>query len=166
LNQPTRMSRTLLMAVAAVFCFAGAAAAQDARKIDACALLTKAQIQAAVGQNVGDGKPNPNANPAMGTSCQYVIGDYGSFSILVKAAGSGETADKMMAELQKMKITVSDAPGIGDRSFFSSPGYGMLQLNTFKSSMYLIITMLVPGASEAAQKTAAEKLMREALTKI
>jgi hypothetical protein len=30
----------------------------------------------------------------------------------------------------------------------------------------LIITMLVPGATEAAQKTAAEKLMREALTKI
>jgi hypothetical protein len=30
----------------------------------------------------------------------------------------------------------------------------------------LIIAMLVPGATEAAQKTAAEKLMREALTKI
>jgi hypothetical protein len=42
----------------------------------------------------------------------------------------------------------------------------MLQLNTFKGSQYLIITMLVPGATETAQKTAAEKLMREALTKI
>jgi hypothetical protein len=166
MNQSIRMTRTVLMAMAAVLCFTGVAAAQGAQKIDACTLLTKAQIQAAVGQNVGDGKPNANANPAVGTSCQYVIGDYGSFSILIKAAGPGETADKMMAELTKMKIAVSDAPGIGDRSFFSSPGYGMLQLNTFKSSKYLIITMLVPNATEAAQKVAAEKLMREALTKI
>ena len=166
MNQPIRMTRIVPMAMAAVFCFTSVAAAQGAQKIDACTLLTKAQIQAAVGQNVSDGKPNANANPAVGTSCQYVIGDYGSFSVLVKAVGSGETADKMMAELTKMKIAVSDAPGIGDRSFFSSPGYGMLQLNTFKGSTYLIITMLVPGATEAAQKTAAEKLMREALTKI
>jgi hypothetical protein len=166
MNQTIRMSRTILIAMVAVFCFTGVAAAQGAQKIDACTLLTKAQIQAAVGQNVSDGKSNANANPAVGTSCQYVIGDYGAFSILVKAVGPGETADKMMAELKKMNIAVSDAPGIGDRSFFSSPGYGMLQLNTFKSSTYLIITMLVPGATEAAQKTAAEKLMREALTKI
>jgi hypothetical protein len=166
MNQPIRMTRTVLIAMAVVFCFTGVAAAQGAQKIDACTLLTKAQIQAAVGQNVGDGKPNANANPAVGASCQYVIGDYGVFSILVKTFGSGETADKMMAELKKMKIAVSDAPGIGDRSFFSSPGYSMLQLNTFKGSRYLLITMLVPGATEAAQKIAAEKLMREALTKI
>jgi hypothetical protein len=45
-------------------------------------------------------------------------------------------------------------------------GYGMIQLNTFKGSYYLIITMLVPESTEAAQKTAAEKLMRLALTRI
>jgi hypothetical protein len=166
MNQPIRVTRTTLIVITVVFCFTGVAAAQSAQKIDACSLLTKAQIQAAVGQNVGDGKPNANANPAAGSLCQYVVGDYGVFSILVKALGPGETADKMMAELKKMKFTVSDAPGIGDRSFFSDPGYGMLQLNTIKGSRYLIITMLVPGATEAAQKTAAEKLMREALTKI
>jgi hypothetical protein len=166
MNQPIRMTRKVLMVMAAVLCFIGMAAAQGAQKIDPRSLLTKAQIQAAVGQNVSDGKLNANANPAVGAPCQYVIGDYGAFSILVKAVGPGETADKTMAELKKMKMAVSDAPGIGDRSFFSSPGYGMLQLNTFKGSWYLIITMLVPGATDAAQKTAAEKLMREALTKI
>jgi hypothetical protein len=166
MNNPIRMTRTVLMVVAVVFCFTGVAAAQGAQKIDACTLLTKAEIQAAIGQNVSDGKLNANANPAVGTPCEYVIGSSGVFSILVKAVGPGETADKVMAELKKMKIAVSDAPGIGDRSFFSSPGYGMLQLNTFKGPKYLIITMLVPGATEAAQKTGAEKLMRKALTKI
>jgi len=166
MNQLIRMTRTVLIAMAVGFCFTRVAAAQGAQKIDACSLLTKAQIQAAVGQKVSDGKPNDKANPAVGAPCQYVIGDYGAFSILVKAVGPGETADKMMAEMNKMKIAVSDAPGIGDRSFFSSPGYGMLQINTFKGSRYLLITMLVPGATEATQKAAAEKLMREAIAKI
>ncbi len=166
MNQPISVIRTVLMAVVAVFCFTGVAAAEGAQKIDTCTLLTKAEIQAAVGQNVGDGKLNAKANPAVGSPCEYVVGDYGAFSILVKTTGFGETADKTMTELKKMKIAVSEAPGIGDSSFFSSPGYGMIQLNTFKGSNYLIITLLVPGATEAAEKTAAEKLMRTALTKI
>ncbi len=164
--KPIRRAKTVLMVVAIVFCFTAVAAAQGVRKIDACTLLTKAEIQAVIGQNVGDGKLNAGANPAVGLPCEYVIGSSGVFSLLVKAVGPGETADKVMGELKKMKIAVSDAPGIGDRSFFSSPGYGMLQLNTFKGSKYLIITMLVPGATETAQKAGAEKLMRKALTKI
>ncbi|MBI5582340.1 MAG: hypothetical protein HY892_00815 [Deltaproteobacteria bacterium] len=166
MNQSFLMTRTVLLAMAVVFCFTGVTTAQGAQKTDACTLLTKAEIQAAVGQNVGDGKPNTKANPAVGIPCEYVVGSSGAFSLLVKAVGPGETADKVIAELKKMKIAVSDSPGIGDRSFFSSPGYGMLQLNTFKGPQYLIITLLLPGATEAAQKTAAEKLMRQALTKI
>jgi hypothetical protein len=166
MNKSSRKTQTILLMVAIVICFSGVAAAQGGQKIDACTLLTKAEIQAVIGQNVGDGKLNTKANPAVGLPCEYVIGSSGVFSILVKPVGPGETADKVMGELKKMKIAVSDAPGIGDRSFFSSPGYGMIQLNTFKGSKYLIITMLVPGAAEAAQKTSAEKLMQKALTKI
>jgi len=166
MNQLILAIRTVLM-VGAVFCFTGVAAVEAAQKIDTCTLLTKAEIQAAVGQNVGDGKLNAKANPAVETPCDYVVGDYGAFSILVKTTGPGETADKTKEELKKMKIAVADAsPGLGDSSFFASPGYGMIQLNTFKGSNYLIITIMVPGATEAAQKTAAEKLMRMALTKI
>ena len=124
----------ILMVVAVVVCFIGMAIAQDTQKIDACTWLTKAEIQAAIGKNVSDGKLNTKANPAVGVPCEYVIDYYGAFSILVKAVGPGETADKVMAELKKMKIAVADAPGTGDRSFFSSPGYGMIRLNTFKGS--------------------------------
>jgi len=166
MNKSSRRTQTILLVVATVLCFTGVAAAQGGQKIDACTLLNKAEIQAVIGQNVGDGKLNTKANPAVGLPCEYVIGSSGVFSILGKAVGPGETAERVMGELKKMKIAVSDAPGIGDRSFFSSPGYGMIQLNTFKGSKYLIITMLVPGAAEAAQKTSAEKLMRKALTKI
>ena len=163
---PRRKALVIMMAAAAMFCLAGASAVCGADAGSSCTLLAKAEIQSAVGQNVGDGKLNARANPAVGQPCEYKVGDYGAFSILNKTAGPGETADRTMAELKKSKIAVSDAPGIGDRSFYSSPGYGMVQLNTFKGSRYLIITLLVPGAAEAAQKNAAAQLMRKALARL
>ena len=166
MNQQTRVSRTARLIMALVFCFTAPTLARAAQKIDACALLTRAEIQAVLNQNVGEGKINPNSNPAVGAPCGYTIGAGGVFSILAKTTNPGETAAKVMAELKKRKIPVSEAPGIGDRSFFSSPGYGMVQLNTFKGGHYLIITMLLPGTSEAAQKAAAGKLMSKALKKI
>jgi hypothetical protein len=54
----------------------------------------------------------------------------------------------------------------GTRSFYASPGYGMTQLNTFKGPTYIIITLLVPEATELAQKAAAEKLMRKVLSRL
>jgi hypothetical protein len=165
--QSIRRTLTIFTAMGLIFIFTGITAAQDTQKIDPCSLLSKADIKAAVGQEVSDGKLNTKANQAVGSPCEYKVGDYGAFSILVKTAGPGENADKVSSELKKMNISVSDATaGIGDRSFFSSPGYGMIQLNTFKGTKYLIITMLVPGATEAAQKAAAEKLMIKALTNI
>mgnify|MGYP001078649548 CR=1 FL=1 len=139
--------------------------AQTPKKVDPCALLTKEEIQEALGKPVGDGKPNTKANPSVGIPCEYVVGDYGAFSILVKPLGPIETPDKIQSMLAKMMKT-ADAPGIGDKSFFAFPGYGMVQLNTFKASRYLIITMLVPGATEPAQKNAAKELMLKALTRI
>jgi hypothetical protein len=162
-----QLMRTTLTAMILLFIFTGLAAAQGTQQIDPCSLLSKADIKAAIGQEVSDGKLNTKANQAVGSPCQYKVGDYGSFSILIKTAGPGENADKVSAELKKMNIAISGASsGIGDKSFFSSPGYGMVQLNTFKGTKYLIITMLVPGTTEAAQKAAAEKLMLKALTKI
>ena len=158
------MKKTVIsisMLIILTYCCLTAALAQDS-----CGLLTKADIQAVIGQTVGDGKLNMKANPAVGRPCEYMVGTGGVFSILLTTVRPGETPDKVVAELKKRKIAVSEATGIGDRSFFSSPGYGMVQLNTYKGAKYLIITMLIPGATEAAQKTAAEKLMQKALTKI
>ncbi len=164
MKQVTRMARTTVLFVTAILILPGLTMAQNPTKIASCDLLTKAEIQAVIGQNVGDGKLSGSANPNT-APCQYMVGSGGVFGILIKAAGPGETVDKVMEELRKRKIPVADAPDIGDRSFFSSPGYGMVQLNTFRGSDYLIITMLVPGATEAAQKTAAKELMQKALKK-
>jgi hypothetical protein len=136
------------------------------KKIDPCSLLTKIEIQEVLGVPVKDGKLNTTANPAVGQPCEYVVGDYGAFSILVKTAGPGETADAIMAGLAKSKIKTEAAPGFGDRSFFAFPGYGMLQLNTIKGTQYVIMTILVPGKTEDSQKVPAGKLMQKVLPKL
>jgi hypothetical protein len=130
---------------------------------DPCALINKADVKEASGKDVSDGKLTPNSG---GPICEFKVGDLGAFSLLVRQAGLGETPDKIVQELKKRKIDATEAPGIGDRSFFTSPGYGMIQLNTFKGSTYLIVTLLIPGTPEAAERTVAEKAMRKALSKL
>ena len=92
------------------------AAQQPAKKLDPCALVTKADVQQIVGKPMADPKPNKN-NAAV---CDFKAGDFGNISFMVQAATPGVTADRTMAELQKRKIQVAEAKGIGDRSFFAA----------------------------------------------
>jgi len=155
----------LAFGLSALAVSAGPAVA-GAGKIDSCTLLTKAEIQEAVGKPVKDGKPNTNANAAVGIPCEFGIDPYGTVSILAVAATPSNAPDQVAAGLKKMKIAVTEAPGIGDRSFFADMGYGMLQLNTWKGPHYLILTMMIPGATEDQQKTAAGKLMGKVLGRL
>lgn len=134
--------------------------------LDPCTMITKADIEKVTGQNVSDGKLTGSGNAAAGAPCQYMVGMGGVFSLVTKAAASGETAANVMGELTKRKIPVAKVSGLGDSSFYSSPGYGMVQLNTFKGPYYLIVTILIPGVPEATLKTKAADLMKIALGKI
>jgi hypothetical protein len=107
-----------------------------------------------------------NANPLVGRPCQFKVGDYGVFSLLAKTAGPGENAASAMAQLRKMGKPCAEVPGLGGGSFYFDAGYGVLSLNTFRGSAYLVITMLVTGMSPDTQKACAEKLMRKALAKL
>lgn len=149
-----------------VFSLTAFGAQTPPKKIDPCSLLTKAEIQEILGKPVQDGKLETRANAAVGQPCQYVVADYGAFSVLVKPAGPGETADAIMAGLVKYKIKTEAAAGIGDKSFYSFPGYGMLQLNTFKGGQYVIMTLMVPGLTEDAEKPLLGKLMTKVLPKL
>ena len=112
MSESIRMATMILVLVTLIFGLNSLAAAQAGQKNDSCALLTKDEIKAAVGQNgdrsgkinvwnVSDGKLNTKANAAVGFPCEYAVGSGGAFSILIKNAGSGETADKMMGGTEK-----------------------------------------------------------------
>jgi len=141
-------------------------AADSGKKIDPCALLTKAEIEAAVGKPVGDSKPGANQNPAVGVSCTFTIASFGSFNLLIKPLSSYETPAKIKAAFQKRNTKMAAAPGVGADAFFLFPGYGMVQLNAFKGGKYALITLLIPDAKEDAAKAPAEKLMKLVLTRI
>ena len=156
-----RLMRHLIV-TAAVLVMSAAVLPAQPKKLDPCTLVAKPDVQEAVGANVAD----PTVNQHNAAVCDFKVGGYGSVSFMVNQVRPGEPPEKIMAELKKRNIPVTEAKGIGDRAFFASPGYGMIQLNAFKGPHYIIVTMLVPGAPEARQKAAAEKLMTKALAKL
>jgi hypothetical protein len=161
----SRLPVSLFAALVGLLLLAALPAAA-AKPVDPCALLTKAEIQEAVGKPVEAGVLRPGATPAAGDTCHFTVAAYGSFDILIKPLQSYETPDNILAAFQKGKSKVEVLPNLGDKSFFLYPGYGMIQLNTFKAGRYILFTVLVPGATEAVEKAAAEKLMRKLLAKI
>ena len=160
--------RTVLSAVVASHLLAPTAFTQPkpagAKTVDPCALLVKAEIADVLGVKVSDAKLN--SINAAGPQCEFKLGDYGVLNVFVRHGNPNDKPDVMIAELQKRKITTAELTGVGDRSFYASPGYGMVQLNTFKGTAYLLITALVPGAPEAKVKAGIEKLMAKALTRL
>ena len=133
---------------------------------DPCSLLTQAEIQETIGKPVQPGKLKAHATPAAGADCNYIVGDFGSFNVLIKPLQSGETPERIKAQFAKMKMTPVDLPNVGDSSFFTSPGFNMVQLQTFKGSKYILFTMLVPGLEEPAVRPMAATLMRELLPRL
>jgi hypothetical protein len=127
-----------------------------------CAVLTKAEVQEAAGGAVSDGVVNATNKLV----CDYKVGDAGTTSILLTDKRPGETAERVVAELNKRKIKAQIAPNIGDGAYSSSPGYGMQQVGAFKGSKHVIVTVLLFGAPEAKAKAAVENLARKAVGKL
>jgi hypothetical protein len=146
--------------------FIAPAASAQSPTIDPCSLLTPADIKAATGLEAGKMTINAQMNTAAGTLCDFQLGDAGSGGVGVRQLRSGETLDAMMAEYKKLKIACVEAPGIGVPSFFASPGFGMVQLNSLKGTTHLIVQLLVFTKPEDQMKAAADKLMRAVLARV
>jgi hypothetical protein len=72
----------------------------------------------------------------------------------------------MKAMFAKMNMKPVDLPGVGDGSFFTSPGFEMVQLHTFNGSKYILFTLMDPKRKEAAARPLAEKLMKILLPRL
>jgi Tfp pilus assembly protein PilX len=144
--------------------FLGSAAAQPLKPGPSpCALVTKAEVQAAVGSPVSEGVIN-KTNKSV---CDFKIGDAGSaLNIMLTPKGPADSAEAMVAGLKKQKISAEVTSGFGDSAYASSPGYGMQQLGVYKGSNHVIVTVLVFGAPEAKSKTVAQTVMRKALSRL
>jgi hypothetical protein len=144
--------------------FLGPAAAQPAKPgLSPCALLTKAEIQEAVGTPVSEGVLN-TTNKSV---CDFKVGDGGSsVSVMLTPKALADSADKTVVELKKRNIAAVVVPGLGDSAYASSPGYGMQQLGAYKGANQVIVTVLLMGAPEAKSKTVSQAVMRKALARV
>jgi hypothetical protein len=158
------MPRTFHVLFVLIILFPALFSAEKA--FDPCSLLSPAEIQAVAGKPVKPGTPKVQSNPLAGADCTYVIGDFGSLNVLVKPLQRGETPEVFKAQFAKMKMTPSDVAGVGDAAFFTSPGFSMVQLHAFTSGKYVLITLLVPGLKEPAERPMAEKLMKTVVSRI
>jgi hypothetical protein len=131
-------------------------------KPDPCTLVSKAEVEQVLGHEVGD----PTINPSNRDICDFTSARADSIGFMIRQPGPSETPDRIMAELKERNIPVTEASGIGDRAFFASHGYGMTQLNAFKRNHYVILTLMIPDATEERTKSIAEELMRKALAKL
>ena len=128
-----------------------------------CSVLTKAEVQEAVGAPVSDGAVN-KTNRAV---CDFKVDELGSaVSLMLTGKSPGDSAEKTVAELKKQKIAAQVVAGFGDGAYTSSPGYGMQQIGVYKASSHVIVTVLLMGAPESKSKTVAERVMRKALTRV
>ncbi len=146
-----------------VVLFAASAGAQAPKPAgNPCALLTKADIQEATGIAVSEG-----AVMAQNKSvCNYPNASGGAINLMLADKGPSDSAEKMVSELNKRKISAQLVPGIGDGAYTANHGYGMQQVGAYKGSKHVIVTVMIPGAPEAKSKTAAEKLARKAAGKL
>jgi hypothetical protein len=154
----------LPIALSCLSFFLGFAAAQPPKPaISPCALLTKGEVQEAVGTPVSEGAIS-SINKSV---CDFKAGGTGSsVSIMFTAKGPADNAARTVAELKKRNISAEAIPGFGDSAYASSPGYGMQQLGAYKGSSHVIVTVLLIGAPDAKSKAAVQAIMRKALARV
>ena len=157
--------RTLTLVAALLLGFAAAASAQSA-KLDPCALVTQAEVKAALGMDVGALAINTTMGAAAGTLCDFKVGDMGAGGILLRTLSAVETPQKIRSEGEKAKFVISEAPGFGPGAFYAVGSYGIIQLNAFKGTTLVMVQLGLMMSPPDQVKAALPKLMAAVLPKV
>lgn len=140
----------------------GSARAASAAK-EACALLTRPDAEAALGEPVAEAQgqivSKGGGNSAAVSTCQFRAAAAGSTkSVSLMARYSKTSSDRTMASvrktLRKARVSVREIPGVGDRALwgFMKPGRTTSgQLNVVRNgTAYLMVTINGAGSERAA----------------
>jgi hypothetical protein len=134
------------------------------RAVTACAAVSKADVEQALGRSVSDGKEQTDATES---TCDYT-GVYGQVTVTIQRLPA---RPDIAAEIDSLKRSipgsaVRDAEGLGSRAFFLDIAGAGTQLHVIRGEKdYLLISVL--GFGEAAQvSAAAERIARKALDRM
>jgi hypothetical protein len=152
-------------------------ALQAATKLDACALFTKPEAEAVLGEQVKDGKHGIMENDGSGGTAvvsQCIYRSSANFNksadLVVRKSPASEKISASIPSIRKnLKEMSSSEPqnisGVGDQAFWAPVGQGdyhSIQLNVFRGdSTYLIISVkgFPDQQSVEKAKTIAQKLL-------
>jgi hypothetical protein len=157
--------RTLSLAVVVLLALVAVASAQPA-KLDPCALVTQAEVKAALGMDVGALKINTTMGASAGTLCDFQVGEIGAGGILLRTLSAVETPQRIRSESEKAKIATSDATGFGPGAFYAVGSYGVIQLNAFKGSTQVMVQLMLMTSPPDKVREALAKLMNAVLPKV
>jgi hypothetical protein len=137
-----------------------AAPAAEPAALNACALVTKADVAAAAGLAAKEVKQG--ISTAMTTQCTFVAEDGTTLDVLIKRSPVKYDVEEQVAGMKKAMpgLPMRDAPGIGDRAFYMGG-----QLSVFRGDLYVLVSMLgfPPGPRTDA---AAARLARKVLSQV
>ncbi|NJD09617.1 MAG: DUF3558 domain-containing protein [Gemmatimonadetes bacterium] len=136
-------------------------AAAPAADLDPCTLLMPAEAQEITGKSFGI----PVRNETSPNVCMFEADGGPNFNYAIMPVGAGNDADAMAARFRDRDVTVTAAPGIGDRSFWS-PQSGVTQLNTFKGGWHIMLTAAFVADTPAQEQEIVGKLMLQILTRL
>jgi hypothetical protein len=160
-------SKTILGAAVSWLFFMGVAApsAMAAPPSDACSLLTKAQLSAAIGAPMGEGQ---HSVPTSTKLCVWAPpggpkNDVGDVLLTVESADGWAMGKMMMEQAAKQQdknsggLGTTPASGVGDEAFYSIVGKSYAKLNVKKGNVAFHLT--VDGAFSREKKEAIEKTL-------
>jgi hypothetical protein len=140
------------------------AGARPAAAVDACALLTKAEIEAIAGRPMSKGAPPPAVPPASAdvtfTQCSWPTADGDDpIGIGVRISKKGDSAPAYARQTAiDSGFKVEDVAGLGDLAFWNG-----IQLQVFRGKDLQVVVNIM-GHKDAKEK--AIQVARKALAKL
>lgn len=144
-------------------------------KYDSCALFTKTDAEAVLGEGVNEPTPDKtliNSNTVITSGCTYATSaakpsDIKVAHLLIRKAKDSTAANTVFDAAIKLSKSLSgvdtvDVQGLGDRAFWA--GGALNQLNVLKSDVWLIAT--VRDTKSGTMQQQATEVIRRALDKM
>jgi hypothetical protein len=132
------------------------------RGADACALVSKVEIEQALGVTLGDGTKNPNMqNPGVLSSCDYTTPGGGQVGILIRRSSVKYVVGSEKAAFEKQGLKLRYLTGLGTTAFFIDM-FGMgTELGIFRGDYdYAQVSAMATGGNAAKTASGLEKLGR------
>ena len=155
--------RIQIVTLSSILLAAAAPLSSAADEANTCSLLTPAQVAAALGEPVADGKQ------VVTRMCEWKIAS-GKKSVLLTVFGqmgrSSPVERFMNSKKEVAGITKTPASGIGDDAIFIPGMGGGLSLNVRSKNSAFQIHVGGPGVSEDQARRTAETLARQVVLKL